>query len=98
MSIFPTETLSITRFSLDKFLLIIEVFVLKFSTNASCDPIITGSFLGSPIERLSNFLTSMSKQKSIVSIKRAQFPESTSFTMSSKEFTFFTSVCTKRVL
>ena len=49
---FPTEVFSIHKFSLLINLLKIEVFVLKFSTKASCEPFIITSLLGDDIHKI----------------------------------------------
>lgn len=66
---------SITRFSLFTVRLSREVFVLKFSTNASCGPLITISLLGLSILLCLNPFTSISKAIFMVSTKSAQLPE-----------------------
>ena len=63
------------NFSLLTNLLNNDVFVLIFSTNASCGPFITFSFIGLSIFRCLNPFTSILKATSIVSINNTQFPD-----------------------
>jgi len=82
--IVPTFLFSIIKFSLLTNLLSIDVFVLIFSTKASCEPRITTSFLGVLILLFSYPLTSHTKHVFIVSINKAQFPVFTDDIISSK--------------
>ena len=92
----PTVRFSITRFSLATLLLIREVLVRRFSTKASPEPRTTGSFLGSEMLLISNFLVEISKAKSIVSTKSTQLPETTLSEILSNELTFSTSFWGRR--
>ena len=71
----PTFKFSITKFSLLTNLRIRDVFVLIFSTKASCGPLITISLLGFSIPLCLKPLTSISKAISNVSTNKAQLPE-----------------------
>lgn len=70
----PTSKFSIIKFSLFIIRRIKEVFVLIFSTKASCGPFITISLLGVSTLLCLNPFTSISKAIDNVSTNKAQLP------------------------
>ena len=82
--ILPTSRFSIIKFSLLTILLSKDVFVLIFSTKASCGPLITISLSGVSTLLCLKPFTSISKAIFKVSINKAQFPAFTPFATSSK--------------
>ena len=81
------------RFSLLIILLKSEVFVLRFSTNASCEPFIITSLFGDSTLLCLKPFTSISNAIFIVSTKRTQFPEFTPLNASSNLVIFSRLFC-----